>query len=273
MMQSYFRFALLFFLIVSLFYVVKGQQKNHYKTLGLDPKASESEIKKAYRSLAKKLHPDKRKGIQKKEKEKENKSSFFSRKSQSSTDTSSGSDLDAEFIAVTEAYEVLSDPKKKEEYDEMLRYGIGSHHSASDANRHPFHRGGGGNFHHDFVFDPSVYMRQGGGQHYHQRMFYHNGRFYSFSSSSSSNNNHQGFQFHFEFPGFDDDIRGMNRGYGKSGWRGSWWFILLEILVNTSSMWMPLVLLLWACGCCGGWGQRRENDETEKAWLKMKWKK
>lgn len=60
--------------------------KNYYETLGLDKKASKDEIKKAFRSLAQKHHPDK------------------------------GGD-EARFKEITEAYSVLSDDTKRREYD------------------------------------------------------------------------------------------------------------------------------------------------------------
>ena len=60
--------------------------KNYYETLGLDKKASKDDIKKAFRSLAQKHHPDK------------------------------GGD-EAQFKEITEAYSVLSDEKKRREYD------------------------------------------------------------------------------------------------------------------------------------------------------------
>ena len=66
-------------------------EKDFYKTLGVDKKASADEIKKKYRALARDLHPDKTKGDAAKE---------------------------DKFKAVSEAYEILSDEKKRAEYDE-----------------------------------------------------------------------------------------------------------------------------------------------------------
>ncbi|CAF2612730.1 unnamed protein product [Rotaria sp. Silwood2] len=76
--------------------------KDYYKILGISKGASDDDIKKAYRKLALKYHPDKNKEPGAEEKFKE----------------------------VAEAYEVLSDPKKKEIFDkygeEGLKVGGGS---------------------------------------------------------------------------------------------------------------------------------------------------
>jgi molecular chaperone DnaJ len=66
-------------------------EKDFYKVLGVDKKAAADEIKKKYRALARDLHPDKTKGDTEKEEK---------------------------FKAVSEAYEILSDTKKRVEYDE-----------------------------------------------------------------------------------------------------------------------------------------------------------
>ncbi|MFH1012573.1 MAG: DnaJ domain-containing protein, partial [Candidatus Peregrinibacteria bacterium] len=68
---------------------------DYYKTLGVDKKASEAEIKKAYRKLAHQYHPDEGKGSEKKFKE------------------------------VTEAYQVLSDKQKRAQYDQFGSVGRG----------------------------------------------------------------------------------------------------------------------------------------------------
>ena len=63
--------------------------KNYYNTLGIDRHSTEEEIKKAYRKLALKYHPDKNKQPGAEERFKE----------------------------IAEAYEVLSDPSKRATFD------------------------------------------------------------------------------------------------------------------------------------------------------------
>ena len=71
-------------------------QKDYYKILGVSENASDDEIKKAYRKLAVKYHPDKVTGAKKKEAE-------------------------DKFKEITEAYYVLGDPKRRKEYDAMRK--------------------------------------------------------------------------------------------------------------------------------------------------------
>ena len=63
---------------------------NYYNILEIDEDASQNEIKKAYRKLAVKYHPDKNQG-----------------------DTNAGEN----FKKIAEAYEILSDENKKKKYD------------------------------------------------------------------------------------------------------------------------------------------------------------
>ena len=73
--------------------------KEYYKTLGVEKSASQDEIKKAYRKLALKYHPDRNKG----DKEAEEK-----------------------FKELGEAYAVLSDPKTRARYDATMGLPFGA---------------------------------------------------------------------------------------------------------------------------------------------------
>jgi molecular chaperone DnaJ len=74
-------------------------EKDYYGALGVSQNADAAEIKKAYRQLARDLHPDKNPG---------------------------NADAEARFKDVSEAYDVLSDPKRRGEYDEARRlFGAG----------------------------------------------------------------------------------------------------------------------------------------------------
>jgi molecular chaperone DnaJ len=66
-------------------------EKDYYKTLGVPKTAKAADIKKAYRELARKYHPDANKG---------------------------NADAEERFKSITEAYNVLSDEKQRKEYDE-----------------------------------------------------------------------------------------------------------------------------------------------------------
>src|SRR6185295_4875078 len=69
--------------------------KDYYKSLGVSREASDEEIRKAFRKLARQYHPD----VAKDKKNAEEK-----------------------FKEINEAYEVLSDPAKRKKYDELGAY-------------------------------------------------------------------------------------------------------------------------------------------------------
>lgn len=98
-----------------------------YEILGVSKSATAEEIKKAYRKMAVKYHPDKNKGDKAAEEK---------------------------FKELGEAYEILSDPQKRAAYDQ---YG----HAAFDARSRA--GGGGGGFHDPFDIFREVFGGGGGG--------------------------------------------------------------------------------------------------------------
>ena len=75
-----------------------------YKVLGVDETATEAEVKKAYRNLALKHHPD-----------------VKTQGTRSGSEGDGGADVDdpgKQFVRIAEAYEVLSDERKRAYYGE-----------------------------------------------------------------------------------------------------------------------------------------------------------
>ena len=72
-------------------------KRDYYEVLGVDKNASENDIKKAYRKAAMKYHPDKFANATDAEKK----------------------DAEEKFKEINEAYQVLSDNEKKQQYDQF----------------------------------------------------------------------------------------------------------------------------------------------------------
>lgn len=113
-------------------------KRDYYEVLGVAREASPEEIKRAYRRKAKELHPDK--------------------------NPEARARAEEQFKEMSEAYEVLSDPDKRAQYD---RYGHAGPAQGFDFGQTDFHRarqaysefGFGGM---EDIFD--LFFRQGGGQ-------------------------------------------------------------------------------------------------------------
>ena len=102
-----------------------AEKRDYYEVLGVSKSASSDEIKKAYRSLAKKYHPD----------------------------VSKEPDAEAKFKEVQEAYDVLNNPQKRQQYDQF------GHAGANGMGGNPFEGFGfGGGF-----SDINIFCFFGGG--------------------------------------------------------------------------------------------------------------
>ncbi|MGN1187755.1 MAG: DnaJ domain-containing protein, partial [Lachnospiraceae bacterium] len=91
-----------------------ADKRDYYEVLGVPKTATEAELKKAYRVLAKKYHPDTNPGDK---------------------------EAEAKFKEASEAYAVLSDPEKRAKYDQFG-------HAAFDSSA----GGGGFDFNMDDIF-------------------------------------------------------------------------------------------------------------------------
>jgi molecular chaperone DnaJ len=116
-------------------------EKDFYKTLGVSKDISDAELKKAYRKLARKYHPDSNAGDAKAE---------------------------AKFKEISEAYSVLSDAEQRREYDEIRAMGSGARFTAPGGSAggfedvfNRFGQGGGQQANFDDIF--SMFNQGGGG--------------------------------------------------------------------------------------------------------------
>ncbi len=78
------------------------EKRDYYEILGINKDASQSEIKKSFRSLARKYHPDK---------------------------NPDNPESEIKFKEVQEAYAILSDPNEKRKYDTYATMVPEAHHS------------------------------------------------------------------------------------------------------------------------------------------------
>ena len=113
------------------------EYKDYYKVLGVNKDATPEDIKKAYRKLAKKYHPDKTKGDKASEEK---------------------------FKEATEAYEVLKDPEKRKKYEQLgsdwKRYEQNGGSGGFDWTQYAGRPGGGGQ---SFQFENMEDIFGGGG--------------------------------------------------------------------------------------------------------------
>ena len=124
-------------------YIMAGK-RDYYEVLGVNKNASDDEIKKAYRKLAVKYHPDRNPGDK---------------------------EAEAKFKEINEAHEVLSDKQKRARYDQFGHAGVGGTGSAGGAygGFNPFGQGGNFNFNgQSFQFD------FGGGSSFEDIIGYYN---------------------------------------------------------------------------------------------------
>ena len=148
--------------------------KNYYSILGIGKDASDDDIKKAYRKMALKYHPDKNKA----------------------------KDAEDKFKEVAEAYDVLSDPKKKQVYDQYGEEGLKGSGGSSQGPT-------GGNYTYTFHGDP----------HETFRMFFGDenpfGSFFSSSTYGPGGGSSQTFHFGGDPMDIDNDpFGGFGGGMG-----------------------------------------------------------
>jgi len=113
-------------------------EKDLYEILGIKRGATDKEIKKAFRKLALKYHPDKNKE----------------------------EDAQEKFLEISKAYEILSDPEKKKKYDMYGDDGSGNNNSGGGS-------AGGQDFHDFFKHFDDAFRAHNHGHHYQQHQHQH----------------------------------------------------------------------------------------------------
>ena len=155
------------------------QQKDYYGTLGVKKTATADEIRKAFRKLARKYHPDVNPGDKKAEEK---------------------------FKEISEANDVLSDEKKRKVYDQLGFYSDSIDPAAAEA----YARGGGG----AGGFGGGAGGRGGRGGAQQEVPFDFGG--FDFSGFSGGGGRQQAEQAGGGFGGFRDIFSGMFNGGGKA---------------------------------------------------------
>jgi len=145
--------------------IQKSKQKDYYKVLGVAKNASDDDIKKAFRKLSIKWHPDKHQD-----------------------DNDDKEEAEKKYREIVEAYDVLKDPKKKQQYD-MGAYddGTGSNNFSNRTNNFQFTSNNGFNMGGDMKTNP---MFMGGGMDTNPifQMFFMNGSKNNFNFDKKMNN-------------------------------------------------------------------------------------
>ena len=153
-----------------------GAKRDYYEVLGISRSADKDAIKKAYRKMAKKYHPDSNEG---------------------------NPDAEEKFKEVTEAYNVLSDPEKKNLYDQFGHAAFEEGAGGAGYGEGGFNRNGG--------FDGSGFSGFGGFGNSHSGAY------------RSPDGSYQ--EFHFEGGDMDDILKNLfGGGFGggsNSGKAGS----------------------------------------------------
>jgi len=141
---------LLKILIILSYIIISLSKEDYYKILGVKRNASEREIKKAFKKLSLKYHPDKNK----------DKSEWAKNM----------------FIKVANAYEVLSDPEKRKIYDKYGEEGVKEQTARENSGQQGGHFGGFGGFNMGGDFDEIFSQFMGGGRGHQRHGGFHNQR-------------------------------------------------------------------------------------------------
>ncbi|KAI7791786.1 dnaJ homolog subfamily B member 9 [Triplophysa rosa] len=148
--------------------------KDYYEILGVPKDASDRQIKKAFHKLAMRYHPDKNKSP----------------------------DAEAKFREIAEAYETLSDDKRRQEYDQMRN----SPFSGKGT------RGGGDHFRQPFSFNfDDLFNGFGHNPHSHNKRHFES----HFQAQEETHRRH--FQSSFGGGMFDDMFEDMERMFSFDG--------------------------------------------------------